>query len=110
MADSQPLELKHFMERVLAINPRYGNIDADGIPGMGQAHPGASAVEKLRQMAHAFAQSYLNPATGNTEIEARAHDVEAALQVVATMSVTPSENIEPLLTELDGLVSQKTGA
>src|SRR5689334_5367076 len=101
------VQLKEFMEDVLAITPRYGDLDANGIPGMGQANPGAQAVERLRQAATAFAQVYRADPSDAGAVKAKAQDVEAALQVVATMSVAPQETIEPLLDELDALVSQK---
>jgi hypothetical protein len=100
------VQLKQFMEDVLAITPRYGNLAADGIPGMGQAHPGARAVENLRQAAHAFAQAYLDRDTSDGEIESRAQALEAALHVTVTLSVTNSNVTDRLLEELDTLIAQ----
>src|SRR5690349_8626655 len=100
-------KLKQFMDKVLAINPRYGALDANGIPAMGQPNVGANTVERLRHSAAEFAKAYLANQTDFQVVVTKAQAVEAALQLVATMSVTPGKTIEPLFADLDELVNQK---
>lgn len=101
-------QLKQFMTAVLAITPRYGDLDANGIPGMGQANPGALAVERLRQAATEFARAYTGADADRLQTTAQA--VEAALQVVATLAVTSSQVTDRLIADLDRLVQTTIGA
>jgi hypothetical protein len=105
--ESNQPALKAFMDTVLSIDAAYGDIIANGIPGMGQPNAGAQAVDSLRRAATSFARAYRSPAVPAATVRQLADELEAALQLVATLGAVTDTVADTVTAELRQLMISK---
>lgn len=100
-------KLRNFMEAMQRIQPPYGDLVQNGIPGQGQANTSAERTQEMKRLAVGFARAYQTKAAGNDEVQSRADELEGAVQTVATLGAIPTELANKLLDDLQELMDNR---
>jgi hypothetical protein len=107
--------LKHFIERIMRIDPARLNMFGSGYPSfqgstgiLGGSGSAAEVIGKLRRAVAAFAQAYRQPEPQRSHLLKAAEYVEGQLQVLQTLSIITASDADGLLHELHQLIDYRT--
>jgi hypothetical protein len=101
-------DISSFMKQVLAVNPPYDDVMANGIPGMAVNNSGANAVNTMRASAADFAKSYGDKLISDDRIQQLADRFEADARVVATLQPASQRQIDDVVDALHELLQERT--
>lgn len=106
--------LRHFTDRILAIDPARLNMFGSGYPGfqgstgiIGASGSAAEVIGKLRRATMAFSNAYRQDVPQRSHLKKAAEYVEAQLMVLETLSIINTSDAEALLTEMHKLIDYR---